>query len=104
MRDAKPVDRLEKRFRWMEITPDQQPIADRVVVQCVRNRLDLPDAIEGVADQKARADLRVEERPDAEMISCSENRTLLCIPDDEGEVTKQVFDAGLAPTIVSQEN
>ena len=69
----------------------------------VRNRLDLPDAIEGVADQKARADLRVEERPDAEMISCSENTTLLCIPDDEGEVTKQVFGAGLAPTIVSQE-
>jgi hypothetical protein len=64
----------------------------------------LPQTVERVAGKQTAANRRVVERFHAEVIAGGEKLAATRVPDDEGEIAKQMLGALLAPMVVGLQN
>ena len=83
---------------------EQQEVGDGQLVQPVRHRRMLADAIERTAEYEFPAQASVEKRLHSQMIAGAEKLLFGTIPDGERKVTDQALDALFSPHQIGAQN
>src|SRR5579864_3247874 len=104
MRRRQPLNIREGCCRRILRHVEDQEIGDGQIVEPTRDFRMLPNAIEGITENNERTQMCIEERLDAELVPCAKQAPPARVPNGEGKIAKQVFDALIAPGVIRMKN
>src|SRR5437868_612607 len=104
MRGWQPLDLRERRRRGIPIHVEQKKIGYGQIIKLAGNGGVLPDTVQSIAKNDARANVRIKERLDTELVPRAEQSSYSRVPDGEGEVADQMLNAGVAPAFICGKN
>src|ERR1051326_253569 len=87
-----------------QIHATKQKIANGLLVETIRNRWMLPNAVKRIADDQGVSHLCVIKRFNTEPIARAKQLAPGPVPDGKREVTKQMIEAGFAPNFIGMQD